>query len=139
VVLVAQRRPSTSRRRPRPRTAPDASPPDLLKALENARRECATLEKRLNRLSSLVDDALSAARPGDERAEAAPAPPASPAEAPTTERADAYGSEGARLVAVQLALAGHSREFAERRLAGETEEGSLAGILDEVFGASPVG
>jgi hypothetical protein len=47
------------------------------------------------------------------------------------------GAAGARLVAVQMALAGHSRRAAEERLTSSVPSRDLKTILDDVFGATP--
>jgi hypothetical protein len=105
-----------------------ATPGDVetRRLLQEARREAAVLGERLTVLSGLLDRALGGdSRPGGgEDARQGPVGAAAP-----------DGPEGARLVALNMALAGSSRGDAQRWLASASvAPEDAARILDDVFG-----
>ena len=90
----------------------------------------------------IVEDAPAAAEPPPEPAAApvvAPAAPRPRAVAPVADAAPAVGAdddddvEGARLIALNMALNGQSREETDRYLAENFDLSDRAALLDEVY------
>ena len=87
--------------------------------LEQAKLELAELGERVAALLSLIDAALGEAQP-DEGSRAR----------------HAMGESAARSIASHMALSGHSRAGAERRLRGSVPNEELRAILDDLYGTS---
>ena len=118
--------PGTHGRKPgKARAGKDERDADPL--LEEARREAVALSERAARLSSLIDRALADGKEPD-------AKPVRRGQRRFRRVTPKEGLRRARVVAVQMALAGSSREAAERELAGTGKPAELAAMLDEVFG-----
>jgi hypothetical protein len=94
--------------------------PSLPGLLLEARQEADKLSRRVERLVALVEEAL--VETSSEQA--------------LTNGGHANGgdsSEGARLIALQMALAGHDHEAVAERLRGTVEEDELERLLRDVF------
>jgi hypothetical protein len=100
---------------------------DAAPLLEEARREAVALSEGAARLSSLIERALADGKEPE-------AKPARPRQRRFRRVTPKEGLRRARVVAVQMALAGSPREAAERELAGTGTPEDLAAMLDEVFG-----
>jgi hypothetical protein len=88
--------------------------------LLEARQEADKLSQRVERLVALVEEAL--VETGSEQA--------------LTNGGHANGgdvTDGARLIALQMALAGHSHEAVAERLRGAVDEDDLERLLRDVF------
>lgn len=83
----------------------------------------AALQERVDRLGASLE------RLGQQPEPVTTAP--APARSPGVDT----GAQAARLVALEMALAGRSRGEARQRIAGTLEAESAATILDDVFGA----
>jgi DNA polymerase III gamma/tau subunit len=105
---------------PRAEERSEAVPPALVSAAEGEREAAPT-----------TPVAANAAPTYPAAAEAAPTPPAA-AGAGEQKRSDL---DGARLVALNMALSGESREQADRHLADSFELADRAKLLDEVYAA----
>jgi hypothetical protein len=108
----------------------------LIEALRNETMQA--VEK--SQPTSSVAGHASVAPPAPEHqpAEEGPGAPAQPGGGEGL-LSDAQREEGARLVALQMAIAGSSRIEVKERLKGDVSDDSLEAILDEVFGARTAG
>ncbi|MEZ5123539.1 MAG: hypothetical protein R2736_18535 [Solirubrobacterales bacterium] len=129
---------------PIPATAPGqllAIVDQVLSAAEAARRRLDELSATLDELTRRVDAAgrsvpapSPAVPPADTPLRARPRPPAGGAAAPSGAPIEAVAAT-AKLIAVEMAVAGASRMDVDRRLRDELGMPTTYEVLDEVFGA----
>ncbi len=125
-------------------TAEEPNGPIVVRLLESLRERAQRLDDQARGLADALERAVGKlevrasppAKPSRRRASSKP--PATPVtRASEAESFSEPASEGVRLLALQMAVAGSDRGEVEARLRTEFEVDDTAAVLDEIFGSVP--